>query len=862
MISRFLHRFEKNRDYLVVLILLIVLSAVAHGYNMFNFPYYENDEGTYMAQAWSFLNEGKLSHYTYWYDHAPGGWIFLALWIKLTGLFTFGTAIDSGRMFMLVLHVASVILLFNIARRLGRGMVAGTIAVLIFSLSPTAIYFQRRVLLDNIMIFWVLLSLVFLLKEKLKLRHIALSAACFGLAFLTKENAIFLLPAFLYTIRLQAHKNNRSFAIVQWIVISGLISSTYFLYALLKNEFFPAVDGREHVSLLSSLHYQLGRGSDYPFWDKRSDFFSTLVGIYHNDPFIILSGILSTAIGLIFSFKLRSLRITSFFALMFWIFLVRGKLIINFYIVPLIPLIALNIGVIFEELAQRFGREKVKLRYALAIFGVIVAVLVPISTTATHYIRDETLSQKKAIEWIRENIPSESYIVIDSYAYLDLKKDGMFPNADWYYKLQYDPEIQKKFGDGFKNVEYLLLSHNMLNDFKEIDNNLIKPVFEKSYLLKRWDEGSISFTDTEKYKSTYGDWAMLYQVRDENQMKLLSTWNYYKDNFIFDYGKVVDPASGNTTSEGQSYALLRAVWVDDKSTFDGVYQWAKDHLAHRLKDNLFSWYWINDDGEGYLGDSATAADADQDIAFALLFAYKKWGDEKYIADAREIISDIWKQEVVSISGQYYMKLGAGVSESGSYLINPSYLSPASYRIFAEVDPYHAWGELAHDSYTLLNEIAQMTQNPSSLPLDWVNISATNGSLSIASSGQSYGFDAFRTMCRVAQDYLWFGSQESLAYLNRFEPFFRNEYESYGSIAGVYSHSGERTVEYESVSTSAGALCNLAITNRNLATRLYREKFEQNLVAGQYWSDSRNYYDQNWAWFATALYTGNMGNLWN
>jgi len=28
----------------------------------------------------------------------------------------------------------------------------------------------------------------------------------------------------------------------------------------------------------------------------------------------------------------------------------------------------------------------------------------------------------------------------------------------------------------------------------------------------------------------------------------------------------------------------------------------------------------------------------------------------------------------------------------------------------------------------------------------------------------------------------------------------------------------------------------------------------------YWGDKNNYYDQNWAWFATALYTNNLPNL--
>ncbi|PSO43874.1 MAG: hypothetical protein BRC23_02715, partial [Parcubacteria group bacterium SW_4_49_11] len=97
----------KNIEILLVISVLVV-SALTHGVNMFDYPYYENDEGTYISQAWSVLEHGSLAPYTYWYDHAPGGWIFIALWGQLTGgFFTFDISINDGRVFMLILHIAS-----------------------------------------------------------------------------------------------------------------------------------------------------------------------------------------------------------------------------------------------------------------------------------------------------------------------------------------------------------------------------------------------------------------------------------------------------------------------------------------------------------------------------------------------------------------------------------------------------------------------------------------------------------------------------------------------------------------------------------------------------------------------------------
>ena len=50
---------------------------------------------------------------------------------------------------------------------------------------------------------------------------------------------------------------------------------------------------------------------------------------------------------------------------------------------------------------------------------------------------------------------------------------------------------------------------------------------------------------------------------------LSSSWEKYKEQFINQDGRVIDYSQGDiTTSEGQSYAMLRAVWIDDKAAFD------------------------------------------------------------------------------------------------------------------------------------------------------------------------------------------------------------------------------------------------------------------------------------------------------
>ena len=46
-----------HREQLWVAALLLV-AILAHGVNMFGFPYYESDEGTYISQAWAVASLG------------------------------------------------------------------------------------------------------------------------------------------------------------------------------------------------------------------------------------------------------------------------------------------------------------------------------------------------------------------------------------------------------------------------------------------------------------------------------------------------------------------------------------------------------------------------------------------------------------------------------------------------------------------------------------------------------------------------------------------------------------------------------------------------------------------------------------
>ncbi len=342
---------------------LVLVALVAHSINMFDFlaATAKDDEGIYSAQAWAVLREHRLAPYTYSYDHAPAGWLLLAVWMVLTGgPLAFGQAIDSGRVCMLVLHLLSVVLLYRVARKLGCGPGAAATGCLFLALSPLSIFYQRLVLLDNIMIFWLLLSLDFLLDARSRLSRLSLSGLCFGLACLSKETAVVFTPALLLLVWQRRQRHHGHFNLAGWLAPMLVVVSWYPLYALLKDELLPAGESilfvirgntSSGVSLTDALKWQAMRGGggafnlDNQFWQLVwSDWLP-------RDATLVLGGIGAMTANLIGSALPVGRRQRSgalavgLLALLPLAYLARGGIVFDFYVLDALPFLCLNIAV-------------------------------------------------------------------------------------------------------------------------------------------------------------------------------------------------------------------------------------------------------------------------------------------------------------------------------------------------------------------------------------------------------------------------------------------------------------------------------------------------------------------------------------
>jgi endoglucanase len=322
-----------------------------------------------------------------------------------------------------------------------------------------------------------------------------------------------------------------------------------------------------------------------------------------------------------------------------------------------------------------------------------------------------------------------------------------------------------------------------------------------------------------------------------------------------------------TTSEGQSYSLLKAVWLDDQDTFDRVLAWTNSNLRVR-GDALCVFLWGRGaDGTWTTLDANVATDADQDIALALVFAHRRWGGEQYLAQARAMLADIWRLTVVTVAGRPYLTAGNWAPAQERPTLNPSYFAPYAYRIFAQVDQDHPWKTLVDTSYEVISVSSTQRldgERAVGLPPNWCAIDRGAGQIvpPAADLDTHFGYDAFRTYWRVALDSLWFGEPRAASYLQQSD-FLRAVWQKEGAVSAVYSHDGVPVVVREEAAVYSGLIGNLMVAQPELAPQLYEREMAPRFVEreGQtYWDDPRAYYTQNWLWFGVGLYAGELPNL--
>lgn len=330
---------------------------------------------------------------------------------------------------------------------------------------------------------------------------------------------------------------------------------------------------------------------------------------------------------------------------------------------------------------------------------------------------------------------------------------------------------------------------------------------------------------------------------------LKKSYDSYLEKFMTKDGRIMDPDRKNiTTSEGQSYMLMRSVAMENRKTFDLVYKWTKDNLQR--KDKLFAWLWgENKDGEYKSLDSNSASDADTDIAFSLLVAYHKWKDDKYLKEALPIIDSIWDNETKRIGKYLVLMPGVVQATSSKIEINPSYFSPYAYRFFQKYDDKHDWSCLIDSSYYYLNQV--MAKTETGLPPNWFLIE--DGQIVLENSKRSdFSYDAIRVFQRAYLDYIRTGDKRDLPILEK-SKFFIEKWNENKDFYTNYKANGQLRDKNKFIGSIAILVPVISIYDSKVADEIYKTEVEPYFKNDKYWEAKYDYYAKNLLWFGCYFY---------
>ncbi|MCM3885888.1 glycosyltransferase family 39 protein [Frankia sp. R82] len=538
-----------HRHSLVLVGALLAVVAVVHGVNFDGWPgRVTDDEGTYAAQAYSMQYWNRIAHYTYWYDHPFGGWLLIAIYTKLTdGFHRATTAVTAARELMFLLHLVSCVLVYRFGRLLGLRRFFASAAVLVFSLSPLAIWYQRMAFLDNIGVMWLLAAFVAAVSPRRSLLAAALAGTFMAFAFWSKETTLLFLPG-LYVL-LRQHRDDRNWRFVRRTFLGCLIGicGIYLLYAAAKNELF---EGPGHVSLEWAVRWQLfDRASSGSVLDTGSDTYNVVRSWLDLDPYLVLGGI-AAAVPLL---ALRRLRVVSVLLLIQFAFIFRNGYLPNPYVTAMLPFAALCVAGLLDAILPRrhprdapspypddtlprgipaprsssgvstFGDPEpdtvptrvievpqpgsrwrrplpgwlagpvIVVRHTLVV-GTVLACAVILTWAWTPKIHtaltvDASAPSRDATRWFLAHVHDRRTVVTDDIAWTDLVISGRRPLPVWFYKLDLDPQVQAQFPHGWRDVGYLMMGKPPDSVLAEVPT--VAAALRHSVVLRSFGHGEI-----------------------------------------------------------------------------------------------------------------------------------------------------------------------------------------------------------------------------------------------------------------------------------------------------------------------------------------------------------------------------------
>lgn len=211
----------------IILILIILLAAFLRFYQLTNYPALNADEAAIGYNAYSLIQTGKDEHGNSWpvhfqsfNDYKPGLYFYLVLpFVKILGLNELAVRIPGA-----FLGVATVLIVFFLAKELFKGEILALVAAFFLAISPWHIHFSRGGWEVNAATFFITVGVWLFLKALKNSKYYVLCAVFFVLSLYTYHAARVVVPllglGFLILYRKKISKNLRALAVA---LLLGLV---------------------------------------------------------------------------------------------------------------------------------------------------------------------------------------------------------------------------------------------------------------------------------------------------------------------------------------------------------------------------------------------------------------------------------------------------------------------------------------------------------------------------------------------------------------------------------------------------------------------------------------------------------------
>jgi len=282
-------------------------------------------------------------------------------------------------------------------------------------------------------------------------------------------------------------------------------------------------------------------------------------------------------------------------------------------------------------------------------------------------------------------------------------------------------------------------------------------------------------------------------------------WNLYKARYVKSAGGsptryyIAYNADGggdtgaSTVSEAHGYGMVFEAYFGDKTHFDGMYWYYKDHPS---QNNSWLMAWQQNTSFQDINGADSATDGDMDIAYALLLADKQWGSAgtiNYKHEATNMINALMQSDVNQ--SQWTLRLGdwatTGTSQGFAYSTStrPSDFMLDHCQSYYEATGDGRWTNVYNKIITIINQIFNNNSPGTGLVCDFVVLNGSTYQPAPAnflegSTDPQYGYNSCRTPWRFPTDYLLRGGNPGhLKEMRRMNGWIKNK--SGGNASNIF-----------------------------------------------------------------------------